>query len=618
MALKEGLVCYESGRVAVCISGTARESLKRWYVYDEKGTMVCAIDEHAVGFAVGSDGRRLVLTKRGGLLTDGSQIVDEWRWGRHPSIDLKLNDKLSLEFRGRDDIRCRFDDAGKSHEFDMGFKNQAVLNERMTLKERVARAAKRHVRPRAASLTHPETRGIVAGLERDFDGYGPKVPRAFGMTWRAEAGQATTAELPRIALTGDEVGPTVGFGEAIYHGGDGPPRDGPWTLNHVELRHHLMKQNPLLQRSKVLAAASGRYAEDVVVPGGPVSASNPTGKHEAHRRPLPSVAPADLARRARAHQGLLCVACVRSDDKMSTSALAVAETVNYDNTTPDVAVVKCETTVSTHLADEWGVRFVPTFLIFFHGRLVYRGQLGGRRVSVQTRRPTVRVLYVEPNFKNQLHAEKILKAHRRFTWELALDAGQAVRAKRAADAQGIAYDAVLVGAELSADDCVVLQHLFSVNTAVVCGLAALSGQDGAKTLCDAAWTGNHSGLSFDVGLLLPSPLSAMTRLALTTPLKASALDDLADYVLGPSSETNAQPGQLPHIKGLTPASLVAQMTEARAAGQRGAFLDDVHVLATTSTTSAQRLPRWRRRFRPPGPSVTINSLISTPLDNQQR
>jgi hypothetical protein len=53
--------------------------------------------------------------------------------------------------------------------------------------------------------------------------------------------------------------------------------DGRWRTD-LDLRKALMEENPPLPRSWVLCAASGRYCNDLVVPGGHVTAVNPTGK----------------------------------------------------------------------------------------------------------------------------------------------------------------------------------------------------------------------------------------------------------------------------------------------------------------------------------------------------
>lgn len=58
-----GFVYYSSGRVAVCKAVVDRRG--RYYLYgdDPKSTPLGAVNEHAVGFFLGSSGTRLALNK---------------------------------------------------------------------------------------------------------------------------------------------------------------------------------------------------------------------------------------------------------------------------------------------------------------------------------------------------------------------------------------------------------------------------------------------------------------------------------------------------------------------------------------------------------------------------
>jgi len=102
-----GMAYYLSGRVAACVS-EVNDYSSRFYFYDDdrKGTLLCAVDEHAVGFAIGDDGARLVLNKTKGMLSDGDgTITHEWKWARGaqragkppPRVELRLNDSISWE-----------------------------------------------------------------------------------------------------------------------------------------------------------------------------------------------------------------------------------------------------------------------------------------------------------------------------------------------------------------------------------------------------------------------------------------------------------------------------------------------------------------------------------------
>ena len=57
-----------------------------------------------------------------------------------------------------------------------------------------------------------------------------------------------------------------------------------------------MTSKPPVPTQAILCDASGRYAEDIVVPGGLITATNPTGKRESGRHVLPVIMPQDLRR----------------------------------------------------------------------------------------------------------------------------------------------------------------------------------------------------------------------------------------------------------------------------------------------------------------------------------
>ena len=121
-----GMAYYLSGRVAACVS-EVNDYSSRFYFYDDdrKGTLLCAVDEHAVGFAIGDDGARLVLNKTKGMLSDGDgTITHEWKWARGaqragkppPRVELRLNDSMTFVFTGRTEmeVKLRFADGDAS------------------------------------------------------------------------------------------------------------------------------------------------------------------------------------------------------------------------------------------------------------------------------------------------------------------------------------------------------------------------------------------------------------------------------------------------------------------------------------------------------------------------
>lgn len=723
-----GMAYYLSGRVAACVSEVNAYS-SRFYFYDDdrKHTLICAIDEHAVGFAIGDDGARLVLNKKKGMLCDGDgTITHEWKWARSAQhcgtfpdrCELRLNDSMTFSFHSRTEmcVSLRFADGdgprstggrrssaraggagdGTLRDFDVGYKTKRTdtylehatrglagalqpsidrvsLSERVTAVGEAAAAARSRLHPKSSALANAGTRAVVADLERQFDSYDAshKAPHEFPSGWRSDALARTKGEIPKIEPTGDETGPTHGLGTTIYAASlktapdetarlASSARRGPkahWNLNALEMRQKLMEQNPLLKRSAILCDASGRYAEDIVVPGGAATATNPTGKRESGRATLSVVAPGDLRRfvdeRCSPHQ-VVCVACVRQDDRVCRKAEAVAESVNgailrgefgapagtdgraATDADAKYRMVKVEMSASRDVVEAYGIRALPTFLMFYQAQLVYRGQLGGEAIRVASEFNAVRVLYVEPNFKDQIWSEKMLKKMR-FSWELAMSASEAASRKQAAERDSAessgrggaprpTYDLVLVSSSLPPEDLAALERLFrrggrggapGGRDVLVCGLASLSGDDGAAAMTRADWRGKRRGITTDVDIILPPHVAAVADVAITKPLKANALDDLLDFLAAKTAEAaasagdGAPPPDAVH-KGLTKAALMAQLHEALKAGQRGAFVPDL----SRSLGKTKRIPlappvKRKVLFPPPPHDTTIDSLIVT-------
>lgn len=196
-------------------------------------------------------------------------------------------------------------------------------------------------------------------------------------------------------------------------------------MDGLELKREIMGRNPLLARTALLRDASGRYCEDIVVPGGATTATNPTGKRESGREVLPLVAPERLADYAQRFpgDGVLTVACVRRDDRVCRRAEAVAEAVRGMMLRGDFGkgaghdVVRVEMAASRHARDAYGIAALPTFLMFYRGALVYRGQLGGAAIKVAREFKPYSLLYVEPVFGDMVWSEKMLRKLR-FSWDL--------------------------------------------------------------------------------------------------------------------------------------------------------------------------------------------------------
>ncbi|CAM9257118.1 unnamed protein product [Hapterophycus canaliculatus] len=357
------------------------------------------------------------------------------------------------------------------------------------------KAKRDRLKPRSRNLAGA-CKSLVAGLEKSFDRMDPHVEPFTSPSWKSDARAATCRELPRIRSTGLEVGPTNGLGGTLYSdgdyghiggggektgmrrskswggggggirgirgagggvkgiskdGGDGDAfaaaaklrKDGKW-LGELDVRLQLHAENPLLKRSNLLQAASGRYAEEIVIPGGQVTVSNPTGKATVsgaplHRVPASSRLRVFLEEEAGPDQ-LVVVLGVRGDDRcgkvesaaeltnrfllqrfssaggeehggnnkngsnnnQATGASSRASSSSISSSSASAEkyrMVRVDFAEHSCTADFYGVKALPAFLMFQRGRLAWAGTLGGRPVKAAPPDSTAagrRVLLVEP------------------------------------------------------------------------------------------------------------------------------------------------------------------------------------------------------------------------------
>eukprot|EP00903_Cladosiphon_okamuranus_P008860 g8483.t2 len=565
-----GFIYYPTGRVAVCVA--VIDGRSRYYLYgdDIKSTPLGAVNEHAVGFFLGPADVRLALSKVGGLITDRhGYIVREWRYdlGAHmppPTgvLEVRLNKSMSFEFLNRGDMRIKFSHEGILHELDAG------------------------VRPKRVEPFHDPA-------------------------WKDDALGATCRELPRIRSTGLEVGPTQGLGRTIYGGecdrdghnsagggpemrrsrswgrggggGDGGDGDvcsaaarlrkgGKW-LGELDVRLQLYAENPLLKRSSLLQAASGRYAEEIVVPGGKTSVSNPTGKATVSGVPLHKVPASrlqDFLEEEVGPEQLVVVLGVRGDDPACGKIQSTAELTNrflvqrfaaalpgaggdLGGGTPSgekYRMVKVNFAEHQATAELYGVKGLPAFLMFQGGRLAWAGTLGGSPVKSappNTAAARQRVLLVEPCAKAQMATERAL---RKFgcSWDLVLNAPQALLRIQVARTNAMAseigdtgasagggegYGVLMISDALGAPEVIALEKAFhggggaghgSSDSVIVVGLAQMQG--------DAAAASNAALKAISAGFaeapdrkraVLSPHLALVADMAITKPVRSSAL-----------------------------------------------------------------------------------------------
>ncbi|OQS06226.1 hypothetical protein THRCLA_01721 [Thraustotheca clavata] len=362
-----GFCYYETGRVAVCVSKVnAYQRRHTFYENNRLKRILCSIDEHVVGSAGKPNGTRLVLTKDGAILSDGSnEIVHQWRWDTHVQnagvppkdpITIQLNENLSFKFVDRKQILVKFVNCGVVLEFNCGERlkrddnylshsqrittgpmrgkllvdtNSPSLVQRQKHIEVAALEKRSKQHPRSNDFSHTNIKQIVTGLEDKFDHYeGCKVTPYCSGQWLKQAREKTLSELPVLEKIGFEVGtePTL-FGQPMQPNNTSPilktlqDNDGRW-LASLEIRQKLELANPVLPRTAVLCNASGRYSVDIQVPGGPAM---PKGLR------LEVISAATFDDDVASHCGtdqLLMVACLREDDRLSRQAEKVLELIN--------------------------------------------------------------------------------------------------------------------------------------------------------------------------------------------------------------------------------------------------------------------------------------------------
>ncbi|CAM9626109.1 unnamed protein product [Laminaria digitata] len=371
-------------------------------------------------------------------------------------------------------------------------------------------------------------------------------------------------ELPRIRSTGLELGPTRGLGDTIYAENDQDPthrtgsrggggggvhavrggtgrgegvggeggaggggfgevsrlrKDGKW-LGELDVRRQLSADNPLLQRCDALQAASGRYGEEIVVPGGRVTVSNPTGKVMTSGVPLRRVPASSFLEEEVSPDQLVAVVCVRGDDPTcnlvehtaelansfllhqsgvtSTSTAAataatggkandIGSSSSSSSSTPQAAaapqsqgndkyqIVRVDFGEHQGTADRYGVKSLPAFLMFLAGRLAWSGTLGGRPVKAappETAASGRKILLVEPCAKAQIAAERTM---RKFgcSWDLVLNASQALSrmqaqvtrtnsmaSRTAGDDRGGGYGVLMISDSIGAAEVIAMEKAF--------------------------------------------------------------------------------------------------------------------------------------------------------------
>merc|ERR1711871_1748846 len=229
---------------------------------------------------------------------------------------------------------------------------------------------------------------IVRNLEDKFDGLKSEMVSTPGISgeWKTEAINMTLSEIPRISLSGNETGPTTGFGDTIYADSNTPidltetlPKNltsnGKW-LGDVEVRAALKEANPPIARTQVLKSASGRYSNMLVVDPKAVTLHNPTGMITTQGEPLKEVtwskykASLEESSRSGSRNGPLQIVVIgRRGDPAANAADYTSGLVNMKLNSNEkyvgkVELLKIEVGKDTTVLRDLCINNLPTFVMF--------------------------------------------------------------------------------------------------------------------------------------------------------------------------------------------------------------------------------------------------------------
>lgn len=481
---------------------------------------------------------------------------------------------------------------------------QAQFNEDM-----IARRNK--LNPRSENLT-PMVSGIVGGLEKNFDDISQRMlcSTSVGSAWKAASLEATIREIPKIPLAGTETGLHFGFGDDIYL--DGPVDNlaitapaalitskGTWK-GSVEIGKALKEINPPLRRNRVLDGNSGRYSSMLVVNRGAVTPLNPSGGTVLSGIPLKirewevtamsvKAGPATTSSSSRhgsrtglkdeltttSNSVITAVLVIRGGDPACLAIERVVEIANAEieaataNYTPStskstvrskqVNLVKIDISANPTIAEEFGIKSLPTFLIFRGAELLYGGPLGGRKFKLVSRPYKPQILLVEPNFGIQLQSEKMLKKMGcdPFLCLTVQQATDRVRRFSMSGNQTVVFDLVLISQDAPHDGLSDLSKCLTEFVAekktVVAVMASALGEHGKRNLSAVDWSAHYTT---QLNKIVEPELCGAASYGILCPLKSIAVEKLLD--LRGSAELSAAPEL-----GLTPATLIARLNEFR-------------------------------------------------------
>mmetsp|Transcript_15770 Transcript_15770/g.50259 ORF Transcript_15770/g.50259 Transcript_15770/m.50259 type:complete len:705 (+) Transcript_15770:247-2361(+) len=590
-----GQVYYPSGRVAVVVarSTTANGDKYQRYFYDDDaaGTLIGSLDELVVGGAQEStpspEGLRFVSTRKGGILsTHGGTILSQWKHDRNaqdagklPPLPLviRMNENLTFTFAGRNQISVMFRAESVTKEFDcseqlrrrdcyldnctreVGGKLTPKI-EFQTLRQRQNDLALQlsHLRgmnrPCSKNIKHSaEIKQAMRCLEAQMRPWDQKIREGeysdtfLDGEWRHLAEEQTIKEIPRQLDNGKVTRTTPAIEElgrlvSLPDGGskaEAPPRKWP---SELEVRLNVRERNPMLRRSFMLRAASGRY-----------SLSLPVSADLQDMRSLPCLDPAGLEQvLSSPTDKIIVIVCLRDDDSLCNRARQLFGAVLADvqamqgggasaksNQAEGKGPPESETDIapctifqfamshSRYMTERFGVHTLPAFLMFHKGRLVKAAVMGAKPLNLVRENEPPRALLVEPTrYQSQLQMEKLLKKLR-YESDLAISARDALglikfRAGITSPNAITFYGLILIDSELSASEA---------RSIVAAAEKAAEAADGGCCLVVSLLPMGSAAKGRVVDGLVCQPslnelIEGVCHVAATRPLKSTTMDKL--------------------------------------------------------------------------------------------
>jgi hypothetical protein len=470
----------------------------------------------------------------------------------------------------------------------------------MTLKERTAafnkdmRAQRNKLYPKSENLSDLVS-NIVAKLEHKFEDIDSRmnVVPSLDASWRDDAMMSTKREIPRIPRTGTETGRTLGFADAIYvnredlDASSTLPKDlldanGAWKSS-ADVRLALQENNPVIPRSYVLKSASGRYSNMLVVDPTNITSNNPTGMVTIEGKPLTRMNWRKSKASMRLGEGglpessagkLLVALIMRTGDPAGVAAKGVAEVVNLQMEKDtggsalaprssgrgrgdvDAELGFFDVGDDSSILTDLKIMSLPTWVFFYGSRLVYAGQIGGRKLRLPATLERKQVLVVEPIFKRQVAMEKTLRKCGCDSY-LCLTAGEAEERVRTlgtssdAHPHPVVFDLVLISDEISHGDLSALTKRLGPQIesgrTICAGLVSVLGEKGKSNLKTIAWRKDFTSDDFSG---INSTFAGSISVLLQTPIKSSSIMHLFGLQTPVADDSNF---------GLTPDTLAAKI-----------------------------------------------------------